>query len=284
MLVSPIPMPTFARLAAPSSSVVWALVGGLELFQSTDRGDTWHQRPLPSSPAAEWISFADDRQGWIMSSGSPAGQCQVQLVRIWHTADAGATWQRLDATGIRDAQCKSGLSFVDPTHGFMVAWDQDHMPVVYRSGDGGRTWTPSQPLPDPPGFTSQPGGFTPMPGQVHAFGAALLVSAGRYVFRSTDGGATWSYLAATPEGSASIAFVTATRWLELIVPGQSRETRDAGASWHAYASDYSQAAPVAPEVVFADAQVGYATVRGGLKRTADGGLHWVALHTPGTSP
>ncbi len=123
-----------------------------------------------------------------------------------------------------------------------------------------------------------------MPGQVHAFGAALLVSAGRYVFRSTDGGATWSYLAATPEGSASIAFVTATRWLELIVPGQSRETRDAGASWHAYASDYSQAAPVAPEVVFADAQVGYATVRGGLKRTADGGLHWVALHTPGTSP
>lgn len=47
------------------------------------------------------------------------------------------------------------------------------------------------------------------------------------------------------------------------------------------ASDYDQAAPVAPDVVFGDSAVGYATVRGGLSRTLDGGLHWSALHTPG---
>ncbi len=28
--------------------------------------------------------------------------------------------------------------------------------------------------------------------------------------------------------------------------------------------------------------VGYATVRGGLQRTLDGGIHWSSLHTPGT--
>ena len=37
-----------------------------------------------------------------------------------------------------------------------------------------------------------------------------------------------------------------------------------------------------PEVVFADSLVGYATVRGGISRTVDGGLHWTDVHTPGT--
>ena len=51
---------------------------------------------------------------------------------------------------------------------------------------------------------------------------------------------------------------------------------------HAYASGYGQAAPIAPIVVFGDPQVGYATVRGSLQRTVDGGLHWSAIRTPGT--
>ena len=97
-----------------------------------------------------------------------------------------------------------------------------------------------------------------------------------------DGGATWTYVGSTPDGSTSIAFVTATRWL-VVTPGRSEETLDAGAHWRAYASDYGQAAPVAPSVVFASPQVGYATVRGELQSTLDGGLHWTRLHTPGTS-
>jgi photosystem II stability/assembly factor-like uncharacterized protein len=60
------------------------------------------------------------------------------------------------------------------------------------------------------------------------------------------------------------------------------ETTDGGASWHAYTSDYSQAAPIAPEVVFGDANVGYATVRGEIQRTTDGGARWSKIKTPGT--
>jgi len=79
-----------------------------------------------------------------------------------------------------------------------------------------------------------------------------------------------------------VAFVTESRWLQVILPGQSVETTDAGRSWHAYASDYGQAAPVSPQVVFGDASVGYATVRGSIQRTEDGGLHWKYIKTPGT--
>lgn len=143
-------------------------------------------------------------------------------------------------------------------------------------------------MPDPPGFVTSPGGRSLTTGPVRAFGAVLLLEGTiaergvpRFVFRSADGGATWTYLATAPTPS-SVAFVTATRWLQLLLPGQTMETTDAGKSWHAYAADYGQAAPVPPHVVFGDPQVGYATVRGSIKRTLDGGRHWMAIRTPGT--
>jgi hypothetical protein len=36
-------------------------------------------------------------------------------------------------------------------------------------------------------------------------------------------------------------------------------------------------------VVFADDRVGYATVRGLIQRSQDGGAHWSAIRSPGTS-
>jgi photosystem II stability/assembly factor-like uncharacterized protein len=189
------------------------------------------------------------------------------------------------------SRCKDGLSFVDSNRGFLDAWDQSHAPVIYRTLDGGMTWAASAPLPDPPGFHTH-AGATVQPGAVRAFGSTLLVPATgqqlsgngfQDVYRSTDGGATWAFVAGTsPYGS--IALVTASRWIQLLPPGDSRETNDAGASWHRYPSNYSQAAPVAPQVVFADSLVGYATVRGSIARTLDGGLHWdwTAIKSPGT--
>jgi len=125
---------------------------------------------------------------------------------------------------------------------------------------------------------------------VQAFGAILFVSAvgegagnGKtYAFRSTDGSATWSHVSTAPEDRVDIVFVTATRWLQIVPPTDSRETTDGGASWHAFTTEYSQAAPIAPQIVFGDARVGYATVRGAIQRTTDGGSHWSALETPGT--
>jgi photosystem II stability/assembly factor-like uncharacterized protein len=129
-------------------------------------------------------------------------------------------------------------------------------------------------------------------GLVRAFGFTLLLPAWGmqpgaqagtvYVFGSIDGGATWTYLATTGTGINNVTLVSASRWLELIVPEQSLETTDAGKTWHGYPSHYSQAAPVAPQIVFGDSSVGYATVRGSIQRTGDGGLHWTYIKTPGT--
>jgi photosystem II stability/assembly factor-like uncharacterized protein len=103
-----------------------------------------------------------------------------------------------------------------------------------------------------------------------------------YVYRSTDRGATWSFTSAAPVQGVGVTLVTPTRWIQVIAPSASQETTNAGASWHAFASDYQQAAPIPPQIVFGDASTGYATVRGGLSRTQDGGAHWTGLRTPGT--
>jgi photosystem II stability/assembly factor-like uncharacterized protein len=280
--------------------VVWALVAGSRLFRSADKGDTWQER----SVAADFlgnneIAFVSDNEGWVATPSSPATQCQFQSVGMAHTVDGGAKWDVLfvaappaaaDPSGLANGQCKERLVFTDGQHGLLSAWDPNSPPRIFRTLDGGRAWSPSRPLPDPPGFTTRAAGFTLRAGRVRAFGTTLLVDASgsidgrlvRYAFRSVDGGATWNYLATLPEGESAFTFVSASRWLQIAPPSSSKESTDGGATWHAFTTDYSQAAPIAPEIVFGDPLVGYATVRGAIQRTVDGGAHWTPLKTPGT--
>lgn len=54
------------------------------------------------------------------------------------------------------------------------------------------------------------------------------------------------------------------------------------ATWHAFVTNYGRTAPVAPQVVFGDAEVGYASARGSIQGTSDAGVHWMGVRTPGT--
>lgn len=279
------PLPSFATISAPSASVVWIVVGGRLLFRSSDRGASWEQRPLPPAPNAD-ITFVDNNEGWVSLAGS-GQQCDGPGLTVWHTTDGGTSWAQLAPSGLADGRCKLNLSFTDATHGFVDAFAPLSAPAIYRSSDGGQSWSGPSMIPDPPGFVTQPGAAI-QPGKVRAFGTTSLVLArdparGRiFVYRSSDGGATWQYAGVGPSTEVSVALVTATRWLQIVPGGTSQETTDGGATWHAYTTDYAQAAPVAPEITFGDASVGYATVRGAIQRTVDGGAHWTTIKTPGT--
>lgn len=290
-------LPTDVQLSAPSGDVVWAFVAESVLFRSTDRGSNWEQRSPPPhhGGGTPEISFVDAQNGWLSIGGVPETQCNGAGEELWRTSDGAATWQqvalvewtqpaRTDTSGISYAQCKEGLSFIDPTHGFLAAWDDNHRPTIYRTSDGGRTWIPST-LPDPPGFITQAGGFVLRAGLVKSFGGTLLVAAsgqqGEYVFRSTDGGASWNYVARSSFGANNLTLVTASRWLYIGNDQTGLETTDAGRTWHSYPTDYANAAGVVTVFVFGTDLVGYGTVRGGMNRTLDGGRHWVIIETPG---
>jgi hypothetical protein len=243
------------------------------------------------------VSFVDERLGWLLYPGVAATQCSGAGAEIWHTTDGAATWQRVayvdqqnQASGLGFAQCKGSLSFVDATHGFVVASDGNSTPRIYRTADGGHTWSGST-LPDPPDFKTS-GGLALQAGLVERFGNTLYVKAWgkqggdipdrQYIFRSTDGGAMWSWLTKVP--SRYIVMVTESRWLQLLIPGQSMESINSGQQWHPYESDFNTDTPVGgPQIVFADSRVGYAEGRGALQRTIDGGSHWERIATPGTT-
>jgi photosystem II stability/assembly factor-like uncharacterized protein len=292
----PISLPTEAALSGPSSNVVWVLVAGRFLYRSADRGTSWQQRPIPPGnfPRPE-ISFIDDHQGWFATGGVPETQCNGAGTAVWHTSDAGTTWQQVASVGpgaFGYRQCKEGLSFVDALHGFLGASDPNSPPTVYRTADGGHIWGPST-LPDPPGFVTQGGGFTLRPGLVRGFGQTLVIPAWgmqdgaqmetEYIFRSVDGGGSWTYLASAGQGINNFTFVTESRWLKIFNNASALETTDAGKTWHSYPCDYQDAAGVPSVFVFGDSLVGYGTVRGGIRRTVDGGRHWALIKTPGTS-
>ena len=304
---TPVALGANAQLSAPSTNVIWALMGSQYLYRSTDRGATWVQRPMVGpafgGPRALQLSFVDDHEGWLTIDAPipPTDRCLQQRVNVWHTTDAGATWQLLGWNGIADEQCKNSLSFLDSNHGFLGATNPYLPSVIYRTSDGGHTWIASTPLHSPPDYDPAlaggvPSGSNIYMGPVRAFGSTLLVTVAsqfnKYVYRSIDGGASWAYQAEAPfrgtgttDWQSWIVLVTASRWLQVgscACSGDSMETIDAGVSWHAYATDYSLSAPIAAQFAFADSRVGYGTVGGSIARTVDGGLHWTLLPTPGT--
>jgi photosystem II stability/assembly factor-like uncharacterized protein len=298
----PIYVPLFNQLSAPSANVVWAWVADGRLYRSTDRGNTWEERSQPPVPRVgnADFSFLNAQEGWFLIGGADEPQCFEGRAQIWHTTDGAATWRQVAVAGwnlsfssdsVGGETCKQGISFSDPLHGYVSAWGANRHPIIYRTLDGGLNWAGAT-LADPPGFSTQMG-TNLSPGPVRAFGATLLVYVwgelpgeympSVYVFRSTDGGASWRYVARNWDiAFHTVTFLTTSRWFQIGNPAPAQETTDAGKTWHPFTSDYVAAAGVPGVIAFGDELVGYSTNRGGIYRTVDGGAHWVKVKTPGT--
>lgn len=276
-----LPTPNTAVLSAPSAAVVWAVVANNELFRSTDTGETWTPRVLPvaaGSTGAPMPAFVNDSTGFVLF---PA--CD-QNAELWETTDGAATWHVVakasPGPGLPPAppfnQCEDAMHFADSKHGWLATGNAKSAVSIWRTTDGGTTWQLGA-LNDPRLIAI---GGVPLRASVLAsYGSAVLAYVAPYVFRSTDGGASWAYAADVPSTLTSLGFVSATRWVELVPPDESIETTDAGSSWHTSSIDYTQDRPGAPPIVFADANVGYATEGSAIQRTVDAGAHWELIKT-----
>jgi len=236
---------------------------------SGDGGATWTRHALPESA---WISpilyFIDPRDGWVL-----AQEQSFNVADLFRTTDAGANWTlvgRIDLAKQFGLDLANGPALPDgsATHALAgqlvfsagsVAWFVSQPSCVsdlgstgrdlygvFRSTDGGLNWTPTH-LASPEGlagsgvvvpsvtFFDASRGVSELVVNPHSCdpqsGYALVEH--RYVYTTTDGGATWSTPIAVPQPSLyeEMRYIDLQRWVGWPYGGGWISTSDAGRHW-----------------------------------------------------
>lgn len=189
-------------------SIVW---GGTGMYRSRDGGASWQSIGLPDSGAIGRIVVdpADPKRVLVASAGNlfvPGGERG-----LYRTTDGGDTWQRVlvgdnDTTGAVDVAIDPG----NPQNLLTAMWDHQRLPThrmyggvgsgVYLSKDGGETWQratlPGNVAPEQVGRIGV--AFAPSnPSRAYAIVANKLDGTGVGLWRSNDGGLTWTKTSAS---------------------------------------------------------------------------------------
>jgi photosystem II stability/assembly factor-like uncharacterized protein len=174
------------QLQEPDPSTV-IVGGGCTLRGSTDGGASFHRMPFGAETGCASqiaaLSFPSASTGFIeLADGS-----------ILSTQDGGQTWQPRTRVPLIEKLTVDDLDFISPSVGFAVA-SGDHREGghLYRTSDGGGSWTPvAAPVYEPlysvtfvsPTVGYAVGGGYPPP---------LATKAGSVLLATEDGGLTWT--------------------------------------------------------------------------------------------
>ncbi|HET7585433.1 MAG TPA: hypothetical protein VFK13_11015 [Gemmatimonadaceae bacterium] len=245
--------------------------GGGTLLHTSDGGTTWDVAlgdPQGSQRAFYHLRFVDRSTGFVVQ-GTDRGD--HTLLR---TTD-GSTWE---ATGTVP-QHHTDYLFTSATTG--VASDGHR---ILRTTDAGRRWEPAFEC----ALTLHAGGLTkqvrctvdafafPTPSRGYAIGGSYDVR-GLYVFRTADGGATWTGALVLPGEETGkeghIFFADDETGYICTARGSLFGTRDGGETWKGLpGSSCEEKAPIR----FADPEVGWAVRYTTMTFTADGGRRWLS--------
>jgi len=151
---------------------------------SDDDGKTWRQaKDVPTRVLLTSVCFIDDKQGWAVGHWG----------EILHTEDGGETW-KLQRTDTSVDQPLFSVYFSDASHGIAVGlWS-----LAVRTADGGATWETVK-MPTLSGADKA----GPNLYELFADKAGILYIAAELglVFKSSDGGQTWSLIKTGNKGS-----------------------------------------------------------------------------------
>ncbi len=217
--------------------------------------------PKPQGNPLQSIQFEDDAVGYTVGM---RGTCLV-------TTDGGVTWtDRTDFESFR----KHLMDILLMQPGEMIAVGEN--PGIFRSIDGGASWTPIQ---NPSTATLN---------EIARIDATTLSAVGDAgeVLRSTDDGATWE-LRAQPRGAFDLHDQCWTSPSHGYVVGEFvlRETSDGGASWAPIPGTTENNLFFPGDIQFLDSLNGWILVDLTTYRTTDGGTSWFERHGQiGSSP
>jgi photosystem II stability/assembly factor-like uncharacterized protein len=233
-------------LCVVSPQVVWASGSKGTFLTTTDGGQHWRTGVVPDADALDFrdVEAFDANTVYLLASGEGANS------RVYKTTDAGLHWDLLltnpDAKGFFDS-----LAFWDRSNAILVGDPVDGHFVIFTTVDVGKTW---QRRPTPPALQGE-GAFAASGTSIITHGTkdawfATGGPAGARVFRTADGGRTWS-VAKTPLGGTktagifSLAFADSKHGIAVGGDYQNAKstahtialTRDGGNTWAAPAAE-----------------------------------------------
>ena len=147
------------------------------VLTSTDGGDSWRQSEVPTRSMLTAVTFHDDHLGWAVGHDSA----------ILRTEDGGVTWRLVNWAPEEEAPFFD-VWFADADNGIAVG----AYGSFYRTVDGGESWD-FEPIGD-------------ADWHLHHIaqaedGTLYMAAEAGVIYRSDDGGSTWSELPSPYEGS-----------------------------------------------------------------------------------
>lgn len=136
--------------------------------------------PVVTSPDITSLNMLNELDGWAISEDA-----------ILRTTDGGSTWYNLSPQGVTTFGFGTGHTFLNASQAWVLvaeASDPAGSGVLYRTEDGGLTWT-AYPTPFGGGdlsFIDESQGWMMAP--LGAGAGSMAVA----IFKSEDGGATWN--------------------------------------------------------------------------------------------
>ncbi len=255
-------------VATPCSSQVIAGVALAGLWQTTNGGQAWE--PLGTGQGSAVITnrpssivHDPENQGVLWTSGIYNG------AGIFKSTDVGVTFQQLGEIGHNDLV---SVDFSDPNRMTLLAGGHEQKQTLYRSTDGGQSWTNvGDNLPADSHFSSYP---LVIDAQTHLVGMCGWGDGICGIWRTTDGGASWSQVSDLPAQAAPLwASDGAIYWP--LDDGTLAKSTDLGASFTQLPTSL---APVTP-VELPDGRI-VSFREGSLAISSDGGDSWSAIGEP----
>lgn len=218
----------------------WAVGGQGVIVNSTDGGADWTAQTSGVTDDLLGVSFANATNGWVVGHSAYSYFLPTTAV-ILATTDGGAHWATQTAPlPAADAEL-TDVVFADATHGWAVGAilgdEGTNASVILATTNGGATWT-RQLTYHPPVLENQPGAVLTA---IACSDARHLVAVGTddsgcEVFRTANGGATWTGLSRAAKASlgffdlSDVVLASATRgWA--VGDGTIAETTNGGATW-----------------------------------------------------
>ncbi|MCL6522148.1 MAG: hypothetical protein K6U79_07220 [Firmicutes bacterium] len=256
------------------------------LYRTVDGGRSWAATLLRLGGVAD-VRFAGRLTGWILVHRN--GAAGSELVSILQSGDGGTSWTEIARTEPA-SRANPGSALLEGTKTGIASADPDHIRVtgswagpgvlLYRSADGGRTWS-RQTIPVPAGFHADGGAGVSYPPVFSTAGEGVLpvvyTGQGFVLYRTRNGGRTWTpstpvrFRAEGPSPAYSIIdgeHVVVTDGVDLY------RTDDGGESWTTVHPEQSLAGVT--ELGFVDPSWGWAVVRG-AQGTGGGAILWITL-------